>query len=214
MRHMEEDASEGGDLPVLYGMSVEGHAERFVAMTDEKVQRAAMRVSSQSKRRPHHSPQCLIITAVVNGLEARVLLDSGSLINAMSPAFAAVSRTVVFPLENPVGLQLGCVGSRSKINFGTQTRLEIAGRTIDTYLDVVNLDHYDVVLGMPFLEKDNVHIDFAQRVVWVGSTMVPTIQGEGKEYQYPKRTKTVEMSARKTGPVAGVVDKGDGARAK
>jgi hypothetical protein len=64
---------------------------------------------------------------------------------------------------------------------------------------VVNLDHYDVVLGVPFLEKGNVSIDFARRAVRVGSTVVPTVQGEGKEYQYPKRSKTVE--AKRSRPV-------------
>jgi hypothetical protein len=77
----------------------------------------------------------------VNGLEAYALLDSGSTTVSITHDFARVAKLSVLQLVNPVLLQLGTVGSRSMINFGTKARLEV-GSAIedDAYLDVVNLD--------------------------------------------------------------------------
>ncbi|KAI0337589.1 hypothetical protein BDW22DRAFT_1297071, partial [Trametopsis cervina] len=109
----------------------------------------------------------------LQGLAAKILIDTGSSINAVSPAFAALSQIEVFPLENPIGLQLGCVGSRSKINFGTQAALVVAGHTYSTYFDVVNLDHYDIVLGIPFLTAQDATLSFRPRSVTISGSRVP-----------------------------------------
>ncbi|KAI0088964.1 hypothetical protein BDY19DRAFT_993774 [Irpex rosettiformis] len=160
---------------------------RLQAMMETKGQRVAMRVTSQAKPRPYLNTQCVLVEGVVNGLKGKILLDSGSSINAMSPSFATVADVAAFPLESPVGLQLGCVGSRSKINFGITTRLRMGGKEHDTYFDVVNLDHYDMVLGMPFLKETGTVIDFAALTVRVGQQMVPTLRGGGMEIQPNKR---------------------------
>ena len=153
--------------------------ERLHAMGEAKGQRAAMRVTSQARPRPQVRIPCITVEGEVNGLKGKILLDSGSTINAISPSFAAVANITAFPLENPVGLQLGCVGSRSKINFGISTRLTLGAQEHDTYFDVVNLDHFDMVLGMPFLKQKGVTIEFAESMVRVGQVQVPTLRGEG-----------------------------------
>ena len=47
----------------------------------------------------------------VNGLDAYVLLDTGSTINAISPDFCRVTNIEVFRLAQPITLQLGTTGS-------------------------------------------------------------------------------------------------------
>jgi hypothetical protein len=54
-------------------------------------------------------------------------------------------------LEDPVTLQLGCVGSRSKLNFRTELRMKFASIDDNIYLDVANLDKYDTILGTPLI---------------------------------------------------------------
>ena len=116
----------------------------------------------------------------IGDLEALVLLDTGSTLNAMSPDFARIAKAPAFKLANPLSLQLGCVGSRSKINFGAQLDLTIGERKFPTYFDVVNLDHYDMVLGIPFMRQHEVILDFSTSTVRFGRTPVPTLQGGGK----------------------------------
>ncbi len=106
----------------------------------------------------------------VNGLEAVTLWDSGSTSTAMSPPFADISKALVFRLTNPVTLQLGTVGSRSRINFGTNSDIESSGYTGPTYFDVVNVDKYDVIIGTPFMHAHNVVLDFEKKCVHVNGT--------------------------------------------
>ena len=76
--------------------------------------------------------------------------------------------------------KLGCVGSRSKINFGVSVDLAVGALRFPTYFDVVNLDHYDMVIGIPFMRANGVHLDFTSDTVRFGSTSVSTLEGEGK----------------------------------
>ncbi|PBK86159.1 hypothetical protein ARMGADRAFT_940950 [Armillaria gallica] len=94
---------------------------------------------------------CLLTYMNVNGIMALTLWDSGSTLTAMSLHFADVSRALVFNLIEPVTLQLGTVGSRSKINFGTMAQMELAGLTPLEYIDVVNIDCYDLLMGTLFM---------------------------------------------------------------
>ncbi|RPD63546.1 hypothetical protein L227DRAFT_497093 [Lentinus tigrinus ALCF2SS1-6] len=102
---------------------------------------------------------------MVNGIEAIVLFDSGSTGDSISPEFARVSGTKTFELENPTQLQLGCSGSRSMISHGAQVPIQVGNTTVDVYLDVVNLDRYDIVLGTPFMRRLGVLLDFGQSEV-------------------------------------------------
>ena len=57
----------------------------------------------------------------------------------------------VFPLEQQLTLQLGCIGSWSKITHGGKTHIELGSVTSKIYFDVANIDQYDCILGIPFL---------------------------------------------------------------
>ncbi|KAK0185564.1 hypothetical protein F5146DRAFT_892766, partial [Armillaria mellea] len=92
----------------------------------------------------HNKKRCLVTYLNVNGLNTLTLWDSGSTSTAMSPPFADVSKALVFRLINPIVLQLGTVGSRSRINFGTKSKIMSESYTGPSYFDVVNIDKYDV----------------------------------------------------------------------
>ena len=64
---------------------------------------------------------CFVVCAKVNGCEALTMVDTGSMMNFVSPAFVTVAKLAAFTLESQLALQLGCVGSRSKITHGTHT---------------------------------------------------------------------------------------------
>ncbi|KAI0045606.1 hypothetical protein FA95DRAFT_1463245, partial [Auriscalpium vulgare] len=103
----------------------------------------------------------------VNGVKAYALFDTGSTTVSVTPDFARVSRIPLTALDNLVTLQLGCVGSRSKINFGASVRISVGPVNDLQYVDVVNIDRYDMIVGTPFMYRFGVCLDFARRSVTV-----------------------------------------------
>ncbi|KAI0038503.1 hypothetical protein FA95DRAFT_1452073, partial [Auriscalpium vulgare] len=104
----------------------------------------------------------------VGSAEMYVLFDSGSTTNGISHEAAHIAKMDVFQLKEPMTLQLGCVGSRSRINFGTRSTVTVGGRMLPCFFDIVNIEHYDVILGTPFLKEYRVILDFATEVIRVG----------------------------------------------
>jgi hypothetical protein len=102
----------------------------------------------------------------VNGLEAYALLDTGSTTISITHDFTCVANLSVIQLENPIALQLGTVGSRSMINFSSRALLEFGPiKDDDAYLDVVNIDHYDMIIGTPFMRKHRLVLDFSHNLL-------------------------------------------------
>ncbi|KAI0742174.1 hypothetical protein BC629DRAFT_1299462, partial [Irpex lacteus] len=152
--------------------------ELLFQIVEDRGSRVAMRVTSTAKSRPRQPATCMTTHVSINGLTGVALINTGSSINAISPVFACVANLEAFPLEKPVGLQLGCVGSRSKINYGMNQVLRIGEMKLDTYLDVVNLDHYDLVLGMPFLRQHGVSLDFKTNTARIEGSAIPVLASE------------------------------------
>ena len=125
---------------------------------------------------------CLAGYITINGVKAYTLFDSGSTTDAISPDFARVSNVPILRLEKPATLQLGCSGSRLKINFTTIAVVEFGSTTAKNYLDIANLDKYDCILGTPFLRKHGISLDFQfQDIVIRGKLRIPTLpEGEGR----------------------------------
>ncbi|KAF7985435.1 hypothetical protein HWV62_5165 [Athelia sp. TMB] len=128
----------------------------------------AMRYSSNIRRhpvpgeitRPRHNQETITTIVVINGHKALALFDSGSTTDSITPEFGFVSRTKQFKLDNQITLQLGCVGSRSKISYGAVAPISIFTIAEEMYFDVVNIDRYDAILGTPFLRKHGLSLDF------------------------------------------------------
>ncbi|KAF8237725.1 hypothetical protein L208DRAFT_1246154 [Tricholoma matsutake] len=97
---------------------------------------------------------------MLHNLKAYILLDSGCTTNSISPEFTMSVNLKAHELEEPVPLQLGTVGGRSKINFGLFTNFEIGGVVNTHYFNVVNIDRYDAILGTMFMRKHGIVLDF------------------------------------------------------
>ena len=124
---------------------------------------------------------CLAGYITINGVKAYTLFDSGSTTDAISPDFTRVSNVPILRLDKPATLQLGCSGSRSKINFATIAVVEFGSTTTKNYLDIANLDKYVCILGTLFLRKHGISLDFQfQEIVIHGKLCIPTLpEGEG-----------------------------------
>ncbi|KAF8234900.1 hypothetical protein L208DRAFT_1053679, partial [Tricholoma matsutake] len=98
----------------------------------------------------------------IHGLEANVLLDSGCTVDLVSPEFIVSANLKVHELEDPVPLQLGMVGSWSKINFGLFGEFKLGTIRANHYFDVINLNRYDTIVGTVFMRKYGLILDFEQ----------------------------------------------------
>jgi Zinc knuckle len=113
----------------------------------------------------------------INGTHAHCLLDSGSKGIMISPEFAPATGMKTFVLEQPIALQLACVGSRSTINYGTHAIIKFGDCDIEEYFDIMNVEYYNVILVTPFLQRMGICLDFnGPGQIMMGMTVVPTNQ--------------------------------------
>jgi hypothetical protein len=70
-------------------------------------------------KQPASQIQPLVAKMTINRLDTIVMFDTGSTLDAVSPEFARVVNMKIHSLDVPMGIQLGCKGSKSKIVFGT-----------------------------------------------------------------------------------------------
>jgi len=62
------------------------------------------------------------------------------------------------------------------INYGAKAQLELGPAWEDNaYLDVVNLDRYNMIIGVMFMCKHSLVLDFNQNVLRARGTLVPTL---------------------------------------
>jgi hypothetical protein len=117
----------------------------------------------------------------VNNIEAYALLDSGSTTVSITQDFVRVAKLRVQELANPVPLQLGMVGSHSMINFSAKAYLQVGPiNDNNVYLDIVNIDRYDMIIGTPFMHKHGLVLDFGMNTLSNWGTIIPTLT-EGQE---------------------------------
>jgi len=68
-------------------------------------------------------------------------------------------------------------GSRSKVNYGVNAQIQYQGTDYKRYFDVINLQHYDLILGTPFLFQHKIMIGFNSPQVVLGSIDPLPIEG-------------------------------------
>ncbi|KAF5383013.1 hypothetical protein D9615_004853 [Tricholomella constricta] len=135
-----------------------------------KMRKVHLRASKVAKARPVHKrddKECLATYVNVGGHDAWTLWDSGSTTTGVTPAFSQVAGLRVYPLEAPITLQLGTIGSCSTVNFGSDALVKTRGSEEMLYVDIANFDRYDMIIGTPFMRKHGVILDFATNTVVV-----------------------------------------------
>ncbi|TCD60760.1 hypothetical protein EIP91_009541 [Steccherinum ochraceum] len=138
----------------------------FMLQEDGYVYRASVSAKSpgpeseRDPRRPRKRGRCMTCKIMIDGHEALALWDTGSTMEAVNAAFIAAHGIKAFELLKVLQFQMGCSGSRGKINYGCNVKLGLGSRTEDVYFDVINLDHYDVVLGVGFLTQVGAILNF------------------------------------------------------
>ena len=119
---------------------------------------------------------CVIIKTLIDGHKALMMLDMGNTSNFVSLTFMMVHRIHAFPLEQQLTLQLGCVGSCLRITHGANAQIQIGEFDAQLYFDIANINHYDCILGIPFLQQNAAIVDFGRQVLHIETGDVPMIQ--------------------------------------
>jgi hypothetical protein len=156
--------------------------------------RAAQHQNYENGERPRmfgSDRHCMVALVKVNGLEAYALLDSGSTTVSVMHDFAHIANLAVMQLDNPIPLQLGTVGSCSMINFGTRTRLELGPiKEDDAYLDIVNIDRYDMIIGTLFMHRHGLILDFGTDALTACGKPIPTLTSGQEDLMIAKKRAT------------------------
>jgi hypothetical protein len=102
--------------------------------------------------------------------------------------FAQVAKLKMMQLDNPVALQLGTVGSRSMINYGIHAPLTLGPiDDVDAYMDVVNINRYDMILGTPFLCKHGLVLNFTRNKLVARDQDIPTMTSGQEDLMITKQ---------------------------
>ena len=53
--------------------------------------------------------------------------------------------------------------------------IKIGHKIVKEYFNIVNVEHYDMILGTPFLRKMGIVLDFrSPGIIWIGNNVIPT----------------------------------------
>ena len=169
-------SEEEGSGDVVYVRAIRA---KVVAAQEENPSRSSLRKKIDRPTRTKAVEACLAAYIRINGMDAFALFDSGSTTDSLSPDFARTSDVRVHRLEKQIPLQLGTVGSRASINFGTRTSVAFAGREEPRYyFDIVNIDRYDAIVGAVFLRHFGIKLDFTTGSIVVGKETVKALLPE------------------------------------
>ncbi|KAG6872090.1 hypothetical protein C0992_009871, partial [Termitomyces sp. T32_za158] len=153
--------------------------EHMFALTEHQgdghvcMRRVTLQKAADKLQQPHYTPQekeCLVTYVEVNGHPAWTLWDSGSTTMGIMPQFVHVNAIRVHELTEPLMLQLGTVGSCAVVQFGVEVKVKTSGQPTKEYVDIANFDHYDMIIGMPFMRRNKVSLDFVNNKVIVNGT--------------------------------------------
>jgi hypothetical protein len=91
-------------------------------------------------------------------------------------------------LQNLVLLQLGTVGSHSMINFGAKACLELGPACEDdAYMDVVNIDWYDMIVSTPFICRHGLALNFEKDALTIRGVAIPTLSSGQEDLMLAKK---------------------------
>jgi len=155
--------------------------------------------SWKTRMRPKYSEEdkrCLATWVEINDLKAWTLWDSGSTTTRITPSFAEIARIPVDELKDPHVLQLGTVGSRSEIKYGTDVNISIEGIKMPIYVDIANFDRYEMIIGTPFMRRNQVVLDFKNNEVVINRKQIPAVTVSAKEAEmFARRQRTTDKKA-------------------
>ena len=121
------------------------------------------RVIPTRKRTQDHRNKLLVVNAEVNGKAARLLIDGGAGLNAISEHFAAKHG---IPLTQGKECRISLAGGQQQdASKLTSVNIKMSRYSESMQLRATALEGWDVLLGKPWLTDNNPHIDWRHNIV-------------------------------------------------
>lgn len=140
--------------------------------------------------------RCLSQLVTIGKLTALAMFDSGCTTESISPEYAQLASQVPGELDTPIPLQLGTAGSKSVINHGLFTNMAMPNLSVEEhYFDIINLDRYDAVIGIPAMRKYGIVLDPREDIIWIDGKAWPSLD-EGEERAVIARRHSMRQSNR------------------
>lgn len=111
-------------------------------------------------------PKPMFTTLEMNGVKAKILVDTGSSADFVGTHFATTNRLSVRNREQPVSIQQAIKGSKPKTNATTKVEIKFGEWTKVTEAHVAGLAGYDAIIGVPTLTDGGAIIDVPARKVY------------------------------------------------
>ena len=130
-------------------------------------------------------------------MKAYTLFDTGCTTDTISPELAYLSKADRVDLKEQINLQLGTKGSRTTINYGALPKITVGPVNNVNYVDVVDIDRYDMVLGTTFCNAHNVVLDFRTRKIWIDGVDIPayTAVQEAEVWEHRRNNRQDRVAA-------------------
>ena len=175
---------------------------RIAAGTIDKTVEHIYNHHARIKNRSRPSRKCDDYRAIsvfreIGDVKAHCLIDSSCKGVMISPKFTRAAKIKTFALEKPIVIQLAVMGSKSVINYGTNTTIKINGEELKEHFNVVNIDYYDTILGTPFLKKFKVAIDFTKDCLTIKDKIILN-QADEYKIREGNSQKSTSVNALKT----------------
>jgi hypothetical protein len=77
------------------------------------------------------------------------------------------------------------------IHYGAEPEIQFGTKAQQSYVDIVNINHYDLILGTPWLGRNKAVLDFGTHSVRVGNYAICTFTSE-EDAAYRSKTKGAE----------------------
>ena len=138
------------------GLLVVGHASEKMK---EDVSSHAMTAENEYEVRPQ-----MKIDGIVNGKGARIMIDSGSTTNLVAKSFTSKMKLAEAKGDARVKLPDGAMIDIDSILPNASLKSGEHREQLTFFVIGLNAE-VDVILGMPWLEKHNPHIDWIERLV-------------------------------------------------
>ena len=171
-----------------YELRGSGVKPRTIGRTNKQIQANSTKEwASNSNVKPVHpgqggkthvQRQGLTALVKVNGIEAYTCWDSGSELDAISPDFTRATGVEPAAKKSALRIRLGTKGSSATTSYEVSPTLDFGNTKFTHDLDVVNLDRWDLLLGSPFCNKHGVVLNYNDRTIRFGDTVINALSRE------------------------------------
>jgi len=130
-------------------------------MTIGEMERSIPKISTTLENRQiDHQASMVEVEYMLNNQPISILIDLGASLSYVSPKIVEICKLRKEKFEKAWLVQLDTSTKRKVTNFIKSCEISINGFMSQAYLNVLQLGSYDVLIGMDWLEKYKVILNF------------------------------------------------------